>query len=135
MGILRSKETLIDKLAEGKDKELLMQAKRIDKIDRFLGPLESTLQLYGTPFLGTVGTVIGIAELAFLKFPFVVKYLRHTKDYDALTDWIPKEIFANVVPFGDFIDIHKAYYNHTRNYFEQQIYKKKEVRDRNERIC
>lgn len=114
-------ETLIDRLTTGQDRRLLKTARFIDKVDRVLGPLESTLQVYGGDFWCGVGVALEVAELAFLKVPFAIKYLRRTKDYDALYSWLPKEIFASVVPYGDFIDLTTAYYNRTRNFYESQL--------------
>lgn len=117
--------SLIEKLVDEEDKKLLYHARTIDCIDRVIGPIESLLQLYGTPTLQVIGTALEILELGVLKAPFIYQYLKKTKDYDALYSWLPREIFAVCMPFGDFIDISKAYHNRARSYFEKQIIQEK----------
>ncbi len=119
--------SLIERLVDEKDKKLLYYARSIDKIDRVLGPLESMMQIYGSPTLQVAATILEIAELSFLKAPFVITYLRQTKDYDALYSWLPREIFALSFSFGDFVDISKAYHNQARNYFEKKVIEEESV--------
>lgn len=122
--------SLIERLVDEKDKKLLYYARSIDRIDRILGPIESVLQFYGSPPMQVAGTILEIAELGLLKIPFIIKYLRQTKDYDALYSWLPREIFAISVPFGDFIDISKAYHNQARNYFEKKVIEEERIIER-----
>jgi len=112
---------LVERLLPEEDRKLLSHAELVDKIDRIIGPLESTLQIYGNPFWASVGWVLEMSELLFLKAPFIMKYLQRTKDYDALVSWLPREIIATMVPYGDFIDIMNAYKNRARQYYEQQL--------------
>ena len=122
---------LVDKVAGGAsflegflekdERQLLRKARAIDRVDRFLGPLESTLQVYGSPFWAGVGVALEVAELAFMKIPFAYSYLKKTKDYDALYSWLPKEIFATMVPYGDFIDLTSAYHNRVQKFYERKV--------------
>ncbi len=112
---------LVERLVSEEDKQLLKYANWVDNIDRILGPITSTCQLYGTPTIVAISTILSYAEVLLLKTPFIYKYVKRTGDYDALVTWIPKEIFANTVPYGNLIDIMKSYRNRTRRFFESKI--------------
>lgn len=106
-------------------KRLLRYAKLVDIADRFTAVSGGIMQQLGPPY-NAIGYAIEAAELSLIKAPFIATYLKQTKDYDALAHWLPKEIFATMVPFGDLIDVFNAYWNRTRmtvekEYFEKEI--------------
>ncbi len=117
---------LVDKLVSEEDQKLLRRSEIVDNIDKILGPLTSTMQLFGGPALMIPSIILNYSELLFVKAPFMIEYVKKTNDYDALVWWIPKEIFANTVPYGNFIDVIKSYRNRTRKYFEKKIEEEKE---------
>ena len=99
---------------------LLRYATLVDVIDRFTAVSGGFLQQMGPPY-SVIGYAIEAVEIAALKTPFIATYLKKTGDYDALAHWVPKEIFALMVPFGDFIDMFSAYKNRTKNTLEKNI--------------
>ena len=121
LNVLAGKPSFLEAFLEKEEVKLLKRAKAIDNIDRFLGVIESSLQVYGPPFWASVGKALEISEVVFLKAPFVYSYLKQTKDYNALYNWLPKEIIAATVPYGDLIDVTRAYYNQTTKFFEKQV--------------
>ena len=88
---------------------LVKQAKRIDTIDAFTGPLTTALYYSGSSSLQSLGLVISVAEVALLKTPFILSYIAKTKDYTSLLHWVPKEIVSNAFQAGGFLDIVPTY--------------------------
>ncbi|MFP4523349.1 MAG: hypothetical protein ACLFNM_02260 [Candidatus Woesearchaeota archaeon] len=88
---------------------LCKKAKRLDCIDAVLGPFSSLCYMSGSDFLFSVGVATSIAELTFLKIPFMINYISKTKDYASLVYLGPKEIVANCSIAGGFLDIVPAY--------------------------
>ena len=96
-----------------KPEKLINYAILVDKVDRITGPLESTLQISGVESLQTIGNIISLIEDLVIKVPFVITYISSTKDLSCLASWLPKEVFAHTMPYGDMIDIMHSYKNHT----------------------
>lgn len=117
----RKNPSLLEERLSGGEKRLLSWSRGVDKIDRFLGPLGSTLELYGDGFWSGVGVAIGLAEVAFVKLPFMAEYYRQTRDFSAFYWWGPKEVFANTLPYGGFIDIFHSYAYQTRLTLEKRV--------------
>lgn len=80
-------------------------AKRIDKIDAITGPLSVGLYHSGSDVLYGVGVAISVAELAFLKLPWVASYLMQTKDVVVPAFITAKEVVANANRVSGIIDI------------------------------
>ncbi len=120
----RKRPSLLEERLTSGEKRLLRWSRGVDKVDRFLGPLGSTLEVYGDDFWSGVGTAIGLAELAFIKLPFMAGYYRETKDFSAFYWWGPKEVFANTLPYGGFIDIFHSYTYQTRVTLEQRVHER-----------
>ncbi|MBN1274771.1 hypothetical protein JXA12_00555 [Candidatus Woesearchaeota archaeon] len=118
--------SLVERHLDDRERRLLRHARTIDLVDRVLGPAGSLLELYGSPLWQGVGIGIGIAELALLKMPFMYRYYRQTKDFDAFYFWVPKEVFATGVPFGGFIDIMHTYSSRTHTILERRVMQEKD---------
>lgn len=113
---------LEDKL-DSSAQHLLRYAKAVDIADRFTAISGGLMQQLGPPY-NAIGYAIEAAEISLIKAPFIATYLRKTKDYDALAYWLPKEIFALMVPFGDFVDMFNSYRNRTRATLEKEYFEK-----------
>ncbi|MCC7574219.1 hypothetical protein KO361_01370 [Candidatus Woesearchaeota archaeon] len=87
---------------------LLKYSRTVDNIDMFLGPISEIAKISDSETIKTTGLAIALIK-GIIKLPFVTMYLKRTKDYASLYDWIPKEIFSYVVPMGSFIDILRSY--------------------------
>ena len=63
--------SLVSKLVDEKDRDLLRHAKYVDHADRWMGPFESLSGLYGDPLFQTLGNLVTAVELLALKIPFI----------------------------------------------------------------
>ncbi len=97
---------------------LRKKARTLDTIDAIVGPATTLCYYSGSSFLQNAAVATSIAEVALLKLPFMMDYVRQTNDYKALMFWIPKEIFANFTPNGGIMDIAPTYMLRT-NYIVQ----------------
>lgn len=91
------------------NKTILERAKNVDRLDRIMGPLEVALYYSNSDVLISMGAILSTAEIAFSKVPFMINYIRETKDYMALATILPKEIVANMFKIGGIIDIFPTY--------------------------
>lgn len=91
------------------DKFLLKYSKTIDNIDMYLGPFADISRENKIPVLEDLSYVANAVEFGLLKIPFAVMYLARTKDFHALLNWVPRELFAVSVPYGSFIEILRNY--------------------------
>jgi len=87
---------------------LLKYSRTIDTVDLFLGPVTELSKFSDSDVVKNIGILSSIVK-GVIKVPFVTLYLCKTKDYQALYDWIPKEVFSYFVPMGSFIDILRSY--------------------------
>lgn len=84
---------------------LCKSAKRIDKIDAITGPLSVALYHSGSEVLYGVGVAVSVAELAFLKIPWLASYMAQTKDVVAPLFIAAKEVVSNSNKISGLIDI------------------------------
>ena len=87
---------------------LLRYSKIVDKVDMFLGPFSEVAKFSDAELIKLGGFCSAIIK-GIIKVPFVSMYLLRTKDFSALYDWGPKELFSYSVPLGGFIDILRSY--------------------------
>jgi hypothetical protein len=105
------------------DRFLLKYSRTVDNIDMFLGPISEIAKISDSDIIKTAGLITaGIKGI--IKIPFITMYLKRTKDYTALYDWIPKEIFSYAVPMGSFIDILRSYEKITFKHYGLKPYTK-----------
>ncbi|MFP4568183.1 MAG: hypothetical protein ACLFN8_04520 [Candidatus Woesearchaeota archaeon] len=93
---------------KGFDTFLLKYSKVVDSVDMCLGPVSELTKYSDADLIKYIGVASFVVETA-VKFPFVCLYLGRTKDFSALYDWVPKELFSNFVPMGSFVDILRSY--------------------------
>ena len=93
---------------EDYDLFLLKYSKVVDNVDMFLGPFSELAKQSDADIITFLGSAANIIK-GVIKIPFVACYLARTKDYSALYDWVPKEVFSYAVPMGSFIDILRSY--------------------------
>ena len=87
---------------------LLKYSRVVDRVDMFLGPFSEFAKFSDADIVKSLGVASAVVKGAF-KVPFVAMYLSKTKDFSALYDWAPKELFSYFVPLGSFIDILRSY--------------------------
>jgi uncharacterized membrane protein required for colicin V production len=87
---------------------LLKYSRVVDGVDMILGPFSEFAKLSDADIVKSLGFASDIIE-GVVKVPFVVMYLSRTKDFSALYDWVPKELFSYFVPGGSLIDILRSY--------------------------
>lgn len=87
---------------------LLKYSRVIDSVDMFLGPISEITKFSDADLMKVAGVGSAIIK-GVIKVPFVFLYLQRTKDYTALYDWVPKEVFSYAVPMGSLIDILRSY--------------------------
>lgn len=92
------------------ESRLISQSKVVDWVDGFIGPISTLMYLSGSESLHHVATVLSLSELFFLKMPFTMSYISKTNDFGSLLYFAPKELFANLTPYGGFLDIIPTYY-------------------------
>ncbi len=85
--------------------KLCKSAKKIDIIDAITGPLSVALYNSGSDVFYTAGVVVSVAEIAFLKLPFIVNYLVQTKDVKTSFFMAAKEAVANVNKVSGLVDV------------------------------
>ncbi len=95
---------------------LLKYSKVVDNVDMFLGPFSEVAKFSDSDLIKSLGFASAIIKGA-IKIPFVSCYLARTRDFSALYDWVPKEIFSYAVPMGSFIDILRNYEKITYAYY------------------
>jgi hypothetical protein len=93
-------------------KGTIMYAKTIDSLDIILGPLQATAGLMA-PGLGEIIMYACLAETVILKIPFVAYYMARTRDFESVGFWTQKELIANSVPGGNYLDIFRSYQKRT----------------------
>lgn len=120
--IIDNKDSKTRKL-EKHDLFLLKYSKIVDSVDMFLGPISEIAKQSDADIIKTMGLASSIIK-GVIKIPFVTLYLHKTKDYTALYDWIPKEVFSYTVPFGSFIDILRSYEKITYIHYGLEPFKK-----------
>lgn len=87
---------------------LLKYSRIVDSIDMILGPFSEFAKVSDSQIIKGIGITSSIIK-GVIKIPFVTLYILQTKDYTALYDWVPKEIFSYTAPLGSFIDILRNY--------------------------
>ena len=98
------------------DRFLLNYAKLVDDIDMYTGPFFEAKIFTTNETFHTAANLMRITEYS-LKIPFIMLYIGRTKDYSALHEWIPKEIFALNVPYGGLLQIFRRYERTCKSYY------------------
>ncbi len=101
---------------------LLRYSKVVDSVDMFLGPVSEVARFSDADVIKMAGLCSAVFKGA-IKVPFVSLYLLRTKDFSALFDWVPKEIFSYSVPLGGFIDILRSYEKQAFLHYELEPFK------------
>ncbi len=105
---------------DSKYKDRIKFAKTIDNVDMFLGPFTSAMKLSGSESLEYFGWVIDLTELSAKAF-FGLIYAYESKNYSALLDWIPREIFAKSLPYGGLLNIPRSYERIVKEDYDRRI--------------
>jgi hypothetical protein len=90
----------------------------VDKFDRISGPACYLLYITGSEKLKTVATTLALTELLLVKAPFVLTYIKNTKDYSSLLYWIPFELVSNYAPIVELMDIFPFYKWRVENFYK-----------------
>ncbi|MCF7866901.1 hypothetical protein K9L67_04710 [Candidatus Woesearchaeota archaeon] len=98
------------------DEFLIKYAKLIDDVDMYTGPFFEARHFTNSEAFHALANTARTIEYS-LKIPFIALYLGRTKDYMALAEFIPKEIFALNVPYGGLIQIFRRYEKVTKQYY------------------
>ena len=101
---------------------LIRYSKVVDSVDMFLGPVSEVAKQSDADLFKLLGLGSAIFKGA-IKVPFVTLYLARTKDFSALGDWVPKEIFSYAFPLGGFIDILRSYEKITYSHYDLEPFK------------
>ncbi|MCF7798576.1 hypothetical protein K9M74_01595 [Candidatus Woesearchaeota archaeon] len=94
---------------------LCKSAKRIDKIDAITGPLSVALYHSGSEVLYGIGVAMSVAEITFLKLPWLASYMVQTKDVVAPLFITAKEVVSNSNKISGIIDV-VPFYSMVMNY-------------------
>ena len=108
------------KSADFIDDLLVGWARKIDDIDMYLGPFSEMMRFSSSSFLNEAATYFDAFQYAVLKVPFISLYIAKTRDFSALLDWVPKEMFALSLPGGNFIHIMRNYERITNEYYKKK---------------
>lgn len=87
---------------------LLKYSKMVDKVDMIIGPFSELARYSEADLMKSLIVASSIVENS-MKIPFVALYLIRTKDFSALYDWVPRELFSYFVTGGSFVDIFRSY--------------------------
>lgn len=88
--------------------QLVKQARFVDTVDAFTGPVSAFAYSTGSEYLLAMATSLTAIEIA-IKIPFIVHYVAKTHDKKAVLYWGAKELFSNLNPELGYIDIFPAY--------------------------
>lgn len=102
------------------DDLLIGWARSIDNVDMYLGPFSEMMRFSSSSFLNEAATYFDVFQYAILKVPFVSLYLAKTRDFSALLDWVPQELFAISIPGGSFIQIMRTYERVTNEHYKKK---------------
>jgi hypothetical protein len=99
----------LERITTDEAQKLSKQATQIDLMDFFTGPISSLCMCSDSEYLFQFGAALSLAELLFVKTPYLLKYTYKTGDTKGLLYLGLKEVAANVVKMGGFFDIVPAY--------------------------
>ncbi len=99
----------LENITNEEAQKLSKQAARIDIMDAFTGPISSLCMYSDSEYLFKFGMALSIAELLFVKLPFLAKYAYKTGDTRGLLYLGIKEAAANLTKIGGFLDMVPAY--------------------------
>lgn len=102
------------------DDLLIGWARWIDNIDMYTGPFSEMMRCTSSSLLNEVAYYFDVFQYAALKVPFASAYLMRTKNFSALLDWVPKELFAISFPFGNFVQVMRNYERITNEYYKNK---------------
>ncbi len=95
---------------------ILKYSKLVDRVDMVLGPFSEFAEYSEADLMKSLVITSSLIKHT-IKVPFVALYLARTKDFSALYDWVPKEMFSYFVTGGSFIDVFRSYEKITYNHY------------------
>lgn len=111
-----------EKLYDRNTRDRLKFARFIDNLDMYIGPFSSALKLSSSEHLSYMGFVLDMGDLA-IKGAFAIGYVIESRNFSALLEWVPREIFSSLMPYGGLVDIARSYERVVKEDFENKVNK------------
>lgn len=106
------------------DEFILKYATFIDDVDMFIGPFQVAASNSGSEAMNDLNYLVQFAHYGVLKAPFIGIYIARTRNFSALLNWVPREVFSFAAPLGGFIEVLRNYERTVKTYYEEKGAKK-----------